>query len=159
MSVSRETIYLALLAKIEAGAGTLIRTYTRRWKSVWDDPGQRVAVLPMLVQWEQFETYSWTNRGIGSIKVWDVTLEVYAKIPDGRTLGVKDDTTSGSAVLNPLIDAIDDALAGEGQEGTQTLGGLVKDVRIEGTITKVFGDEDPTGQCGALIPVRILVNP
>lgn len=158
VAVAREAIYEALLAQIET-AGTSFKTYTRRWKSAWDDPQQRVPSLPMMVQWEQTELVIYTNRGIGGVKTWDVRLEVYAKIPDGMTMGVPDKSTPGAAVLNPLIDAIEDALAPEGPDGVQTLGGLVKDCRIEGTIVKVLGDEDPSGLCGALIPVRILVNP
>lgn len=157
MGVSREVVYEALLAQLKT-AGVVFKTYTRRWKSTWDDPAQRVAELPMICQWEQNENVQWTNRGVGSVKTWSPMLEVYAKIPDGSTPGVKDDKTPGSKVLNPLIDAIEAALAPD-HDGVQTLGGVVIDCRIEGTIVKVLGDEDPSGQCGALIPVTILVNP
>ena len=155
--VSREAIYDALLALFEAQCGATFKTYSRRWKSVWDDPAARVADLPMLVQWEGEEDHQWGNRGIGVIRTWTIKLELYAKIPDGATPGVPDSTTGGSTVLNPLIDAVEAALQPDLGEVGQTLGGLVTDVRIEGTVIKVLGDEDPTGQCGAIVPLKILV--
>jgi len=152
----RETIYAALLTQLQT-AGTIFQTYTRRWKSVWDDPGSQVAALPMLIQQDQNERIRWDNRGIGGVSTWSVKLEVYAKIPDGTTPGVPDGTTPGSAVLNPLIDALFEALAPSGPDGLQTLGDLVIDCRIEGEIIRVLGDEDPSGLCGAIVPVIIQV--
>lgn len=154
--VAREAVYTALLTQLQT-AGVTFKTYTRRWKSVWDDPVQRVADLPMLVQWEGDEEVGYAgNRGIGPIRFWIVKLELYAKIPDGSTPGVPDSTTGGSQVLNPLLDAVETALAPD-HDGYQTLGGLVTDCRIEGTVIKVLGDEDPSGQCGAIVPLKILL--
>lgn len=154
--VAREVIYAALLAQLET-AGDVFATYTRRWKSIWDDPLAQTAALPMLVQWENAETVSWDNIGIGRVLRLGVMLELYTKIPDGETLGVKDATTSGSEALNPLLDAIDTALMPGDDDGRQTLGGVVWDCRIEGDIVKAMGDEDPSGLCGALVPISILV--
>lgn len=157
MTTSREDIYAALLTQLET-AGTTFQTYTRRWKSTWDDPAARLALLPMLVQWEQMENVIWGNRGIGPLRTLEITLELYAKIPDVfGTPGVPDKTTSGSSVLNPLIDAVEAALQPPAGDELQTLGGLVFDCRLEGAVIKVMGDEDPSGLCGALVPVRILI--
>jgi len=156
--VARETVYLALLAQLQT-AGSTFKTYTRRWKSAWDDPAQQVAAVPMLIQQEQTENVTWTNRGIGAVRIWDVRLEIYGKIPPNPVgaPGVPDSDTPGSTVLNPLIDAVEAALAPGDKDGYQTLGGLVIDCRVEGTIIKVLGDEDPSGLCGAIIPLRIVV--
>lgn len=156
--VAREAIYDALLAKLTLAGGTNFKTYTRRWKSAWDDPGAMLALLPMLVQWEDREEISYSdNRGIGRIMTISMRLELYAKIPVGHTVGVPDKSTSGSSVLNPLLDVLDNALAPVGMDGLQTLGGVVYDCRIEGEIVKVLGDEDPSGLCAALVPLKILV--
>lgn len=158
MTVARETIYEALLTQLKT-AGSTFKTYSRRWLSTMDDPNERLALLPLLVPWEGTEDVQWTNRGIGSVMTFTITVEIYAKIPDGMmTPGVKDAATSGSEVLNPLLDAVEAALAPTGHDGRQTLGGLVTDCRVEGTITKVLGDADPSGLCGALVPVKILVT-
>lgn len=158
MTASRETIYGALLTQLRT-AGVTFKTYSRRWRSAWDDPQSILSDLPMLLQWEQIENVVWTNRGIGMARTWEVKLEVYGKIPVGLgDIGAPDKTTPGASVLNPLLDAIEEALAPTGPNGVQTLGGLVLDCRIEGTIIKVLGDEDPSGLCGAIVPVRILVQ-
>lgn len=84
---------------------------------------------------------------------------IYGKIPDGETPGVPNPGSNpGSSVLNPMLDAIEAALAPTGPSGYQTLGGLIIDCRIEGEIIKVLGDEDPSGVCGAVIPIMILVQ-
>ncbi len=158
MVLARETIYEALLSQLKT-AGTTFKTYSRRWRSAWDDPAGQISASPMLIQWEASETVIWSNnRGIGSVRTLSLTLEVYAKIPDGMTPGVPTTLVGGSATLNPLLDAIETALAPDIETGLQTLGGLVTDCRIDGTITKVLGDEDPSGLCGALIPVSILMT-
>ena len=156
--VTREQVYAALFTQLKT-AGTVFKTYSRTWRSVWDDPQQRVADLPMLIPYEGLEDIMWHNRGIGSIQVWSVKIELYGKIPDGFTSGVPDKKTAGATVLNPLVDAVAAALAPPAYENYQTLGGVVIDCRIEGTILKVLGDEDPSGQCGAIVPVKLLVNP
>lgn len=159
--VSRETVYTALFTQLKTAVG--FKTYSRRWRAVYDDLEGRLPLLPMMILYEQHEDQQWPQqRGIGPIRTWGVTLEIYAKIPDNLTgpTASADSRTPGASVLNPLIDAIDAALQpqlGEARDGYQSLGGIVTDCRIEGTIIKVLGDEDPNGQCGALIPIRILV--
>lgn len=156
--VTREQVYSALFVQLQT-AGTIFKTYTRSWKSAWDDPQQRVADMPMLILYEGIMDVMWHNRGIGAIQVWNVKLELYGKIPDGFTSGVPDKKTAGATVLNPLIDAAFAALAPPAYENYQTLGGVVIDCRIEGAILPVSGDEDPSGLCGAIVPVQLLVNP
>lgn len=142
-------------------AGPLFATYSRRWISWLDDPSSMVVALPLLVQWESpiAENYSRNGgRGMPPIRTWHLTLLAYGKIPAGDTPGVPDATTPAAAVLNPLIDAIETALDPGNNDGTLTLGGLVQDCRIDGDIIKALGDVDPSGICGAIIPVKILVQ-
>lgn len=162
MTIDREAIYDAVLARWTTYAGDSFNTITRRWRSIWDDPNARLSSLPLLVQWEGNEGVLWNNRGIGRILTLRLAVEIYAKIPDSLTgpPGIPDKTTAGSAVINPLLDALDAALEpDDSQTGTLTLGGLVIDCRIEGEIVKAFGDEDPSGLCGAIVPLLIEVVP
>lgn len=157
---TREAVMTALFTQLKT-AGTVFQTYSRRWLSWIDDPMQKSPSLPLLVQWESpiAEDYNWGNRGIGPTRTWDIRLLAYGKIPVGDTPGTPDGTTPGAAVLNPLIDAIETALSPPSDsDGVLTLGGLVLDCRIEGQIVKATGDADPSGICGAIIPVRILVQ-
>mgnify|MGYP000036956479 CR=1 FL=1 len=162
MTIDREAIYEALFAQLQT-AGSTFRFYTRRWRSTYDDENERLKLLPMLVQWEQNENIVWTNRGAGRILTLSTMLEVYAKIPPSLTGPpgqAPDTTTPGSSVLNPLLDAIDTALEPDDQQtGLCTLGGLVIDCRVQGNIVKVLGDADPSGLCGALVPIEIEIVP
>lgn len=160
MAVTREQVYAALFTQLK-NAGPVFKTYSRRWKSAWDDPEGDVTHLPLLVPFEGLEMVTYGNRGIGPVRTWGCRVEVYGKIP-AEIVGpaaVPDGRTPGASVLNPLIDAVQDALdvGRDLQTGLQSLGDLVIDVRIEGEIIKALGDEDPSGLCGALIPVKILV--
>lgn len=157
MTISRETIYAALFAQLQT-AGTGFATYSRTWLNVWDDPAARSPNLPMCIQQDQQEEMRWSNRGIGRVLLLQVRVEIYGKIPDGMTPGFKDGSP-GATVVNNMIDLVDNALApSDLHEGLQTLGGLVLDCRIEGQIMKAFGDNDPSGQCGAVIPVILLLS-
>lgn len=160
--VTRETIFQALFAL--APSADTFPTRSRRWQN-WQNslPHQTADIpkLPFLCQYEAFtETVEYKGeRGLPPIRTWTVRWLVYAKIPDGQTAGVPDTKTSGSEVLNPLLDAIESALAPAPlDEGVQTLGGLVIDCRIEGEIVKIPGDQDPSGLCGAVVPIKILVQ-
>lgn len=156
---TREAVMAALHAQLKT-AGTVFATYTRRWLSWQDDPQATPPPLPLLVQYEMNEDTQYKNsRGLPPTRVWEVRALVYGRIPQSETPGVPDKTTAGASVLNPLIDAIETALLPDIlADGRQTLGGLVQDCRIEGVTTKVLGDADPSGICGAIIPIRILVQ-
>jgi hypothetical protein len=155
---TRETVMAALFTTISAS--TVFATTTRRWQSWQDDPNATPPPLPLLVLYEMNENTDYKNsRGLPPTRVWEVRALVYGRIPQSQTPGVPDKTTAGATVLNPLIDAVETALApADLTGGLQTLGGLVQDCRIEGVTTKVLGDVDPSGICGAVIPIRILVQ-
>lgn len=155
--IARETVSVALFAKLMT-AGAVFATYTRNWQTPWDDAGATLPPLPMVVQFEHRETYQWSGRGINAMRHWGINLLVYAKIADGETPGAPNPFVNpGSQVLNPLIDALDAVFGADDASGRCTLGGLVYDCRIEGDLIKALGDRDPTGVCGVVVPIMILV--
>lgn len=166
---TRETIMDALADKwlsLRIGDKPIFRTVTRRWQNWQDDPSAVRMPMPALVQWEVSESITKSGRGIPSVRTWEVHLLCYAMIPDaqgGVVPGTPNKTTGGASIINPIIDAIETALAPpaiplvDDTWGTQTLGGLVEDCWIEGTTVKVLGDGDPSGLCAAIIPIKILV--
>lgn len=157
---TREIVLNALFTQLKT-CGSTFKLYTRRWVPWIDDPTQSRPDMPFLVQWESpvAETYVGTpGSGLPPKRLWDVTLLAYGMIPVGQTPGVPDSTTPAASVLNPLIDAIENALSPDDPNGLLTLGGLVVDCCIDGEIVKALGDADPSGVAGAIIPVKILVQ-
>jgi hypothetical protein len=141
MAIAREPIFAALFAKLTASAG--YATSSRKLKHWSDVPRDQQPAL-FLAQGRQSVK---TVRGQPS--VWTLSAEVYVYV---NTSGF---SNPGSA-LNPLMDAIEAALAGNQGENTQTLGGLVDWCRIEGSIET---DEGTLGdQAVAIIPISILVS-
>lgn len=120
MNQSRETIYNALLELLRSAAPFVVAS--RRLK-MWDS-----GPYPALYIDEGPEEVS-SPRGYGAaayrlmVDVW-----IYA-VPDPS------DNVSSYSTINPLIDAVQNALSPV-PIGPQTLGGLVEDCRIEGTIQK-----------------------
>jgi len=139
----RETIYAALFARLQAAYAW--NTASRRLLH-WGDvaPAQQPAMFLTQVS-EQPQTVSHQpTKWKLNVKVW---LYANAETDAGQT---------ASSVLNPLLDAIQAAVAPNfsGLE-TQTLGGLVEWVRVEGNIET---DEGLLGdQAVAVIPLTILV--
>lgn len=80
---------------------------------------------------------------------WTLTADlfVYVQAPD--------DATAPATVINPLLDAIEAALAPDPVDNLQTLGGLVAHCWIAG---KIETDEGVLGgQAVAIVPIEILV--
>lgn len=169
MTVAREEVWEALLAKwprFAIGGVVGFKTITRRWVSWMDDRLQERPDLPLLCQYEMTESVQYKgSRGLPPTRVWAASILIYGVIPPNYLgpPGVPDDTTPGASVLNPLLDAVEAAIAppevpGQGDaDGCQTLGGLVYDCRFEGEWVKVLGDAVSDGICGAILPIRILV--
>lgn len=143
MSLSREPIYAALFARLQAVPGLV--TVSRRLKHWHDVPP---ADQPSLYQSQQGESTTTTS---GQPTIWrlSVDLYLYARAPDGDT--------SSAPILNPLLDAIENALKPDNPvTNTCTLGGLVQYARISGRIET---DEGSLGdQAVAIIPIEILVT-
>jgi hypothetical protein len=144
--MTREPIYAALFALLSGAApfATASRRL-RHWSLV--EPAEQ----PTLFQVQKRET---AKAAEGSPTAWraEIDLYVYCQAPD--------DETAPATVLNPLLDAIEAALAPAGRDlasGTQTLGGLVKHCWIAGAIET---DEGALGgQAVAIVPLEILVTP
>ncbi len=138
--MNREAIYAALFVKIQ-GAATFA-TSSRRLRHWSDVPA---AEQPALFQIQKTETAK-QRRGLPP--EWTLAADVflYAHAPD--------DLTPPATVLNPLLDAIEAALAPDPVSAVQTLGGLASHCWIEG---KIETDEGVLGgQAVAVIPILIL---
>lgn len=139
--MNREPIYAALFATLSAAAPFV--TASRRLRH-WSDVGP--AEQPSLFLVQKSET---AQRRKGLPPKWTLAVDVfvYARAAD--------DLSSAAIVLNPLIDAIESALAPASPTATQTLGGLVEHAWIAG---KIETDEGVLGgQAVAIVPLEILV--
>ena len=137
--MTREPIYAALFALL-SGAAPFV-TSSRRLRH-WSDVGP--AEQPALFVVQKSET---AERRAGLPAKWRASVDVYvyAHAPD--------DQTAPATVLNPLLDAIETALAPQG--AVQTLGGLAAHAWIAG---KIETDEGVLGsQSVAIVPIEILV--
>ena len=144
--MNREPVYAALF-NLLAGAAPFA-TASRRlrhWTAV------SAAEQPALFLVQKRET---AKASEGAPTVWraELDLYVYCQAPD--------DASAPCLVLNPLLDALETALAPKGADGVagvQTLGGLAKHCWISGAIET---DEGALGgQAVAIVPVEILVTP
>ena len=149
MTPTREEVYAALFDKVTAlspGGGhkfAVVSRNLRHWSEV------PIEDHPALFQTQDSETVT-NTRGLPPKRVLHVTLYVYV-----HTEAQHDRDSVPSMLLNPLLDAIDDALAPDNEDGTCTLDGLVSHCWIEGTI------ETSEGTLGnqevAIVPVHILI--
>lgn len=139
---SRETIYTALFSRLSTIS--LLKTASRRLKH-WDDVND--ADCPALYLSAKNETPLRTLP-LPPRRQYHADITVYVKT-DQSTDAVP------ATQLNPVLDAIEEALQPEKLSGRQTLGGLVHDCYISGTIDLDEGLLGPVGV--ALIPVTILL--
>jgi len=143
--MNREPIYSALFATVAAAANFV--TASRRLRH-WGDVGP--AEQPALFQAQKSETAK-RARGLPPRWTLEVELYVYAQAPD--------ELTAPATVINPLLDAVEAALAPSGADlatATQTLGGLVSHCWIAG---KIQTDEGVLGgQAVAIVPIEIVIG-
>ena len=142
--MNREQIYSALFAKLSGAAN--FNTASRRLRH-WSDVTS--AEQPALFQAQKHET---AHRARGQPPKWTLALDiyVYAQAPDDRA--------SPATILNPLIDALETALAPSGADiatNVQTLGSLVSHCWIAGQI--VTDEGVLGGQAVAIVPIEIVV--
>jgi hypothetical protein len=140
--MTREPIYAALFALV-AGAASFV-TVSRRLRH-WSDVG--AAEQPALFQIQKSESAE--ERRPLPVK-WRaaVDLYVYAQAPD--------ELTAPATILNPLLDALEAALAPDPFTHVQSLGGLVQHCWIAGRIQT---DEGVLGgQAVAIVPIEILAS-
>ncbi len=139
--MNREAIYSALFARIATAAPFV--TIGRRLRHLSDVSAAEQPALFMV----QKSELAHRTRGLPPKWLLNVELFVYVHSPD--------DLTSPATVLNPLLDAVETALAPTGADDTQTLQGLVDHAWIAG---KIETDEGALGgQAVAIIPIEILV--
>jgi hypothetical protein len=141
--ISREPIYAALFALV-AGAADFVTT-SRRLRH-WNE--LTPAEQPALFMRQKSEVAAVTARGAPTVWRLAVDLYVYAQESDPYA--------APASVLNPLLDAIEAALAAPVATGLQTLGlpAMVQHAYIAG---KVAIDEGVLrDQIVAIVPVEIL---
>jgi len=145
--MTREPIYAALFALLADAAG--FTTASRRLRH-WSDVA--AAEQPALFMAQKSETAE-QRRGLPTKWICDVDAYLYCHAPD--------ELTAPTTILNPLLDAIEAALApqpggGDIVANTQTLGGLVYQISLDG---KIETDEGTLGgQAVAIVPIRITVS-
>jgi hypothetical protein len=142
--MNREAIYSALFGVLAASSAYV--TASRRLRH-WSDVGP--AEQPALFMVQKFESVQ-LQRGQVAKHVLTVDVFVYVQAPD--------ELTPPAMMLNPLLDAIEAALAPAGPDlatNAQTLGGRVSNCAINGRIET---DEGVLGgQSVAIIPIEIVV--
>ncbi len=141
--ISREPIYAALFAKVAAAAGFVTTgRRLRHWSGLApaEQPGlfmrqkTEIAAVPML----------------GAPTVWTLVVDLYLYAHASNPY------VAPATILNPLIDAVEAALAPPAATGMQDLGlpAMVQHAYIAG---KVETDEGALrDQAVAIIPVEIL---
>jgi len=141
--IAREPIYAALF-ELAAGAAGFV-TAERRLRH-WSDVAP--AEQPALFMTQKSETAA--VKALGAPLVWTLNVELYLYAHSS------DPQLSPATVLNPLIDAVEAALAPAATTGLQDLGlaAMVQHAMIAGKIETeegVLGD-----QAIAIIPIEIL---
>jgi hypothetical protein len=139
--ISREPIYAALFAKLQAIQGVV--TCSRILKH-WSEVG--TAEQPALYLAQKSMTAEVT---FGKPTRWTLEAEVYIYVRTDRL------TEPPATQMNNLIDAVEAALApDQSTPNVQTLGGLVSHCWING---KIETDEGTLGeQAVAVIPINML---
>lgn len=141
--MNREAIITALFNLVSSSAS--FATTSRRLR-LWSNVSS--SEKPALFLVERGDNYIRASEAVPEAVT--LQLEIYIYTEAG-----KDQSIVPASVLNPLIDAVDTALAPNPLTGLQTLGGVVSHCWIEGKILKDAGDLDGDGV--AVIPVKILV--
>lgn len=143
MKPSRETIWAAVYALFQANLPAPIGPFitVSRRLAHWADVDKMAQPYFCMAQGrDEYVTET------GQPTRYRMTCDLYVYC---RTDGDPDP----GPILNPLIDAVEAAIAPNPVEGKQTLGGLVEWCRIEGTIET---DEGTLGaQSVAIIPLAI----
>jgi hypothetical protein len=141
--IAREPIYAALFALLETAADfAVVDRRLRHWSSV--SPAEQ----PALFMAQKSELAS--VKALGAPTVWTLAVDLYIYAHSS------DPYLAPATVLNPLVDAIETALAPSAATGIQHLGlpAVVQHAYISG---KIETDEGILGdQSVAIVPVEIL---
>ncbi|MGH7093764.1 MAG: hypothetical protein ACREFB_09550 [Stellaceae bacterium] len=141
--ISREPIYAALFDLV-SGAAPFV-TVERRLRH-WSDVAP--TEQPALYMTQKAETAS--VKALGAPVVWTLSVELYLYVHSS------DPYQAPATILNPLVDAVEAALAPAAVTGLQDFGlpGMVQHAYIAGRIETdegVLGD-----QAVAIVPIEIL---
>jgi len=141
--INREPIYAALFGLIESAADfAVVDRRLRHWSDV------APAEQPALFMAQKTELAS--VKTLGAPTVWTLAVDLYVYAHSS------DPYLAPATVLNPLIDAVEAALAPSATTGVQDLGlpAMVQHAYING---KIETDEGVLGdQAVAIVPVEIL---
>jgi hypothetical protein len=141
--INREPIYAALFGLIETAADfTVVDRRLRHWSDV------APAEQPALFMAQKTELAS--VKTLGAPTVWTLAVDLYVYAHSS------DPYLAPATVLNPLLDAVEAALAPSATTGIQDLGlpATVQHAYIAG---KIETDEGVLGdQAVAIVPVEIL---
>lgn len=146
---AREAVFAALFAKLASAAG--IVTASRSWRNI-DEVAP--SEMPALFQVETPEV-AHTEKGKPTIYRWGADVFLYAHAQAAEQQGLPD----VMSLINNLTDAVLAAISPSPARLTQTLGGLVTDVRVQGEI-EVFEGRIANGarRAAAFIPLEIIPN-
>jgi hypothetical protein len=141
--INREPIYAALFGLLETAADfTAVDRRLRHWSDV--SPAEQ----PALFMAQKTELAS--VKTLGAPTVWTLAVDLYVYAHSS------DPYLAPATVLNPLLDAVEAALAPSATTGIQDLGlpAMVQHAYISG---KIETDEGVLGdQAVAIVPVEIL---
>ncbi len=141
--INREPIYAALFGLMETAADfAVVGRRLRHWSDV--SPAEQ----PALFMAQKTELAS--VKALGAPTVWTLSVDLYVYVHSS------DPYLAPAMVLNPLLDAVEAALAPSVTTGLQDLGlpAMVQHAYISG---KVETDEGVLGdQAVAIVPVEIL---
>jgi len=148
--VVRENIYAALFAYwsgLTIGGSPAFKTATRKLK-VWEDVPKEDQ--PALLQLQKTET---VRKQKGLPAKWTFTIDLYLYV---NTEANNDPSIVPSQLLNPLMDAIEAALAIDDiMNDACTLGGLVSHCYIDGAVNIFEGNLGDQAVC--IVPLTVIV--
>ena len=155
---TREQVFTALFALLNGNVAG-ITTYNRRF-ALPSLVATNIGPLPVLMLWEQPEKTVQAGPNTPAQKIWRAWIVIVFQNPSQPDVQNPGAATPGATIINPLIDAVEAVIfpsPAPGQQSTQTLGGIVAGVWIDGETVKETGDTDTNGLGGAVIPLKILV--
>jgi hypothetical protein len=173
-----EPVMNALLAYLKANIAANTFLYYQRGILIWERIPEIMNANPLIRQpclflYDGFgfgggvTKFVQRGRALPPVRTMERTIVIYNKLPvaggfPGGQIGgsaTSYTTTSGAAILHPLLEAVEAALdtPDNASTNTLTLGGLVQHCWIEGDTHLLTPDIDENGQGMATLPVRILI--
>lgn len=142
--MNRETIYQALFDLVDSTARAAGAVTTSRKLRHWADVP--AVEQPAVFQAQRNES---SDQARGRPEKWTLNVDLYVYVNTSA-----DPAAAPTTLLNPIIDALDDAFQSCAPDGPVTLGGLVSHAWITGPIETsegLLGDQEV-----AIIPIEIV---